>query len=342
MIGPEVFLNRLKKELNKLDLPKYKIYIPLPKYLNDITHFNGLKIGRLDGSIYYKLSPYSLRNLVKQRLKIDIKLIELIPNFIVNILEKLILNYLNRNNKKILKNSDIIIYQSHLSKHMHEFFWGKSSKKTAIIYNGVKEKKIEYFSIKDEINLVITARFRLNKRLAEAIRVFNLLNKKNKLYVLNVVGDLDFLTKKSIKNLDLKNVIFHGNLSYKHMDELYRKMHIGLSPSMFDPCPNSVIEMMSYGIPVITTSASGAAELVFNDELIISENLPFKLYEIQNENKIPSIDHVKWKEKVDYVVKFHKQLSNNILKIYNKKFKIKDIAKQYSDIILSSYEDNGK
>lgn len=342
MIGPEVFLNRLNKELNKLDLPNYKIYIPLPKYLNDISHFNGLKIGRLDGSIYYKLSPYSLRNLVKQRLQIDIKFIELIPNFIVRRLEKLILNYLNRNNKKILNKTDIIVYQSQLSKEMHEFFWGKSIKKTTIIYNGVEEKKVEYFSIKDKINLVITARFRLNKRLAEAIRVLNLLNKKNKLYVLHVVGDLDFLTKKSIKNLDLKNVNFHGNLSYEKMDELYRKMHIGLSPSMFDPCPNSAIEMMSYGIPVITTSASGVAELVSIDELIVSENLPFKLYEIQNENKIPSIDYVKWKEQVEYVVKFHKRLSNGILKIYNNQYKIKDIASQYSEIILSNSENNGK
>lgn len=342
MIGPEVFLNRLNKELNKLDLPSYKIYIPLPNYLNDVSKFNGLKIGRLDGSIYYKLSPYSLRNLVKQRLQIDIKLIDLIPNFIVNRLEKLILNYLNRNNKKILNNTDIIVYQSQLSKKMHEFFWGKSIKKTVVIYNGVEEKKVKYYSIQDKIHLVITARFRLNKRLAEAIRVLNLLNKKNKLYVLHVVGDLDFLTEKSIKNLNLENVNFHGNLSYKKIDELYRKMHIGLSPSMFDPCPNSVIEMMSYGIPVITTSASGAAELVTMDELIVSENLPFKLYEIQNENKIPSINHIKWKERVDYVVKFHKRLSNSILKIYIKKYRIKDIASQYSDIILSNFEDNGK
>ena len=131
---------RVNKELLKFNLPKFRIFIPFTNEVKKMKSYNGLKIGRLDGAIYYKFNSKSFRNFIIQKTGKDFKLLSLIPDLFFNIFGSTIRAYLNRNNKKLLKYSDIIVFQSSMSKAMHEYFWGKTNK-NLIIYNGIKSRE---------------------------------------------------------------------------------------------------------------------------------------------------------------------------------------------------------
>lgn len=335
MKGPEIFLERLKIELNKFGLKQYKIFIPLKNSVTDIKNFNGLKIGRLDGAIYFKYNSNSFFNLIKQRKNRKISIIKFIPNFIFSLLQSKINSYLNRYNSLILRESDVIVFQSKISKKMHEYFWGKTKKKTCIIFNGIRKTEFINRQVDSKINIVITARFRLNKRLKDAIRIVNQLNSSDKKFKLHVIGSIDYLTKKSIAELDTKYVKFYGDIDFSHIKKLYKSMHIGISTSMFDPCPNSVIEMMSLSIPVITTSASGASELVGIKNLIVDEKLNFKLYDLHDINGIPQVNYDDWCDKIESLLYDYNFLSKKVYQRFINNFEITIIANQYKNLIES-------
>ena len=335
MSGPEIFLTRINEELSRFNLTKFKIFIPFTNEVKKIKSFKGIKIARLDGAIYYRFNSKSFRNFIIQKTGQDYKVLALIPDFFFNIFGSSIRNYLNRNNKKLLKYSDVIVFQSKMSKAMHEYFWGKINKKNLIIYNGIKSREYSKKTINKEINLVITASFRLNKRLSDAILITNSLNLKNYSVKLHVIGKLDFLTIESIAHLDKSNSIFHGHLNFKSIQKIYTKMHIGLSTSMFDPCPNSVIEMMSFGIPTLTTSESGAAELVGLEDLIVNEKIKFKNYNLHSIESIPRLNIDEWNQKIYSVISNYEELSYKTYTRFIGNFNIEIIANKYKSIIDS-------
>ena len=63
---------------------------------------------------------------------------------------------------------------------------------------------------------------------------------------MHVIGVVDQISIRAISRLNLDSIIFHNNLTEIKMLEIYKNASIGISPSFFDPCPNSVIEMLSW------------------------------------------------------------------------------------------------
>lgn len=61
------------------------------------------------------------------------------------------------------------------------------------------------------------------------------------------------------------NVDFLGRLDSKRIAELYRESDFLLNPSTVDNSPNSVIEALACGVPVITTNVGGIPRLVQNE-----------------------------------------------------------------------------
>ena len=112
-------------------------------------------------------------------------------------------------------------------------------------------------------------------------------------------------------------------------------MHIGLSTSMFDPCPNSVIEMMSFGIPTLTTSESGAAELVGLEDLIVNEKIKFKNYNLHSIESIPRLNIDDWNLKIYSVISNYEELSYKTYTRFIGNFNIEIIANKYKSIIDS-------
>jgi len=71
---------------------------------------------------------------------------------------------------------------------------------------------------------------------------------------------------KSLKHeaLQLKErIVFTGFIPYSQMPAYYKMADIAVIPSMWDdPCPNSVLEAQSMGLPIITTRRGGIPEEV--------------------------------------------------------------------------------
>ena len=338
--GPENFLSRLNRALEKYDLPSYVIVNPHPKLLRLLYEKDKVKVGRLDGAIYYKITQENFFNLVYQRRGKQIQAIKNIPQKVLDWSNYPINRYLNRSNRALLKKSDVIVYQSEFSKRMQHQFVGSSKKISSVILNGVPgevfypKKRIET----ETVDIVITASFRLHKRLLDAIDLVNALNIRNlQKYQLHIIGDMDVLTAEAIKSKDLSHCVFYGRVESELLPDLYKRFDLGVSPSLFDPCPNSVVEMIACGLPVISTSESGASELIQSGELIVKERVPLSYMELQTVNKIPKIDLQAWIEAVNRVLDDRNRYSEMMSCRFEDELNIEIAAEKYASLIGEYY-----
>jgi len=338
MSGPVNFLNRLQVELQKHDLPRYHIINPHPKNLPLLEDDNAVKVGRLDGAYYYKTTPLNLYNFIRQNKGVNLPLIKKIPYKLSMLLNKPFNDYLNRSNRMIMNRSNLLVFQSNLSKAMHTQFIGKQKLKNYVILNGVPTDVFRPIlnmpRAKGSPALVITASFRLNKRLQDAILVVNSLQREIFPDIrLHIVGDLDSLTKSCIQNLDTSNCIFHGVVDSLKLPEIYNMCDVGLSPSLLDPCPNSVVEMVACGLPVITSSASGAAEIIKYSGLIVHEQIDLDYVELQTESRIPRVNVAMWCEAICNVLNDREAYVDMMLSRTKQELDIRITASKYAKII---------
>ncbi|HHJ39392.1 MAG: glycosyl transferase family 1 [Methylothermaceae bacteria B42] len=76
-------------------------------------------------------------------------------------------------------------------------------------------------------------------------------------------GPQEHELKKLAVKLGIANkVVFTGRLTPEQMVDLYRKAEIVLNPSEVDNAPNSLLEALAVGVPVVSTDAGGIPYLV--------------------------------------------------------------------------------
>lgn len=339
--GSKSFLYLLNNELNKFKgADEYKIVTP--SILSDISKVDGVPmIARFDGITHYKFTPTSMYFFLKQRRFGFFPMINL-GNFLGNksfpFLDRILNSYLSRIEIKLRKTADIIIYQSQFSKEIHEFLLGKTDTKSVIIHNGISLRSnicAQYDENDKEVNAAITAHFRLGKRLADAINICNKFNNYRKM-TLHIIGEIDMLTKESISDITLDNCVFYGAVSQSKAFEIYKNIHIGLAPSINESCSNSILEMMSVGLPVIVTSQGGSKEIVPNNEFIVDENTKKNLCFIEYHNPYLSQNeefYDKWVDRIKVIMSSHSKYSKITHDYVIKNHDIKLIANNYLDII---------
>ena len=310
--GPKIFLQRLQENIN---LPK-NIYICNPD-IESVNHAKKLKnikiIARLDGTSYYKMTGQNLLGLIIQRkpcLAYFLFWLKYFPDFPI-FFSRFVNKYLDRGALWLLKNADGFIFQSKLSKEMHEKFLGSSidSNKSTIIFNGVSISKFspnikKTYAEGDPKILISASEYRPHKRLQDAIRLINFMSLNYPKIKLHVIGNIDNLTKKIIDNLDLSKCIFHGKLKLDDLPSMYASCDIQLSLSIFDPCPNVVCEGLASGLPVITPTESGAYELIGdkNRAWSVNENLGMDYKILHVPGKIAEIPLEKYSNIVENVL----------------------------------------
>ena len=99
--------------------------------------------------------------------------------------------------------------------------------------------------------------------------------------------------------------------------------------------------MLSCGLPVITTEASGAFELLdFNNKFSIKEKYKIDYYELQNLKKIPKINEYLWCEKIEFILDNMKDYEQMTKEIFLKKLDINIISSQYLDYIQNEQTSN--
>lgn len=154
------------------------------------------------------------------------------------------------------EHADGVIYQSNYSRKLIERLL-KPRKKTAkfdVIYNGIDENWAKSFVEHESTNITITGKHRRHKRLKEIISLFVEYNVKypnSKLHIFGILHD-----NKEVKH---KDIIYHGQVERTKMQNIFRQTDFSIHLSKRDSCPNSVVEYIGAGIPVITTDNCGGA-----------------------------------------------------------------------------------
>jgi glycosyltransferase involved in cell wall biosynthesis len=194
-------------------------------FVNFITPSNLPKILRLDGIYYDIATDYKSRNSCI-------------------------------NNSCAIANG--IIYQSEFSKNWSYKYLSKSSPALSeIIYNGVQPDWCGPHIESDTFNILLVSNWRRWKRLKEMIEVFLEFRSQSHFKThLYIIGKPDF-------TINDKGITYYGKLHHTDYKKIFSVSDVSMHLAKRDWCPNSLIETIGAGIPVITTdSEGGAKELV--------------------------------------------------------------------------------
>ena len=192
-----------------------------------------------------------------------------------------------------IKKSDIVVTPS---QHLKNFILNLGFKnKIEIINNGVfiPEENTNIFT-NDQINITIVSRLVSHKNIEKIIRAISDLN--SPLINLNIIGDgpeLNQLQKISLESNNKDNIIFHGKLNRDDINHIFLKSDIYIQASNYEGLPHSLLEAMSYGIPVLCTPVGECKEILGNEDRgyildlpVSKNNIKSKISEIIGEKDI--------------------------------------------------------
>ena len=174
---------------------------------------------------------------------------------------------LNKDIKDIYLNySTYIIFQSqYCKKQCFEMLEKLPSTKYSIIYNGAN-KKIFYPANElnnkktSAIKFITTGNFRNLDMLEPVIAALDILSKNHK-FELIIIGPI---TNRKISKLIKRPYIkYIKRLSLNKVASQLRESDIFIYSHLNPPCPNSVIEAVSCGIPVVGFDSGSMSELLF-------------------------------------------------------------------------------
>ena len=236
--GPQIFCSRLYEAM--LEIPNVELVDPsfCSVQLHSIEFQNvqkGVKnILRLDG-VYYHNGP---RHDWKKR---------------------------NRPIKASFDKADGIIYQSNFSKALCEKYLGKTKVPYAVIYNGADPRDYVLNSLKTTFHqpfFLTVANWRSFKRLKDIIESFLIADLKNTNLV--VVGDITKagIADKLEKYRKDSRIQFLGNRNQKELAPYYASCAALIHIGWLDNCPNTAVEAICAGKPVICGNIGGTKEIV--------------------------------------------------------------------------------
>lgn len=176
--------------------------------------------------------------------------------------------------KSTLRKTDGVIYQSKWAKIFVEGMLGVAPKKSAVIYNGARTSL--YTAAQPEKHhfekvMLCCSHWRANKRLKNIVLSFIECRRKTKMNLgLFVVGKPDF-------SYSDPNVIFFGSVK-SNIYSLYASADYMCHICHLDACPNSVVEGLCSGMPVVCNNIGGTPELVGTDGVIaeLDDSFDFK------------------------------------------------------------------
>ena len=158
------------------------------------------------------------------------------------------------------------------NKHDFDFVKKKLPNKNNILLpaSGVDTNKfLQTKEPKGNVIFLFASRIIKDKGIIELIEATKQLKSQKKKFELYIAGSPDFQNKSTISHVQLKTWESLGYIRYlglvKDMEQLYKKVHVGILPSYREGLPKSLLEAASSGKPIITTDVPGCNEIVKNE-----------------------------------------------------------------------------
>ena len=267
--GPSTFMRNLSTYLDdvgysyKSDIAKSKhIFFPISydlASLKKIKKDKGAIIQRLDGIYYPQKHGTSYQE--KNKLIKDI--------------------YLNYATK--------VVFQSQYSKaQCFTLFGEKDTGDYEIIINGVNEAIFypsnAFKEVPKKIKLVTTGNFRNIDMLEPVIKALDTISNFD--FELNIIGPI--VNDNLLDLINRNYVTYHGTKTTHQIAALLREHHIFIYSHLNPPCPNSVLEAIASGLPVVGFNSGSMSELLhFSPNLLaeVSDDV-FQKYEDFSADKL--------------------------------------------------------
>ncbi|HAZ28785.1 MAG TPA: hypothetical protein DCY48_03380 [Candidatus Magasanikbacteria bacterium] len=264
-------------------------------------------IQRLDGVYYYSLHG--------------------VPYFLLNAKMKMIHNWL----------ADVVIYQSKYSKFCCERFLGKSrAKHFSVIYNGVdclQFSPAEAHEVPQEHKKILftASVFRRKDMIEPIIKALDILWERRKDFIFLVAGNFLSEAKKSFLDLQRPYTKFIGPVTRSELPNHLRSSHVFLFSSINPPCPNSVLESMSSGVPICGIAMGAMPELVEHgrDGLLVPHHH-------DNFWHLHPIDIKTFASNIEYMMNHHKKMGNHARNHVEREFSFNRMLDQYIEVLTSA------
>jgi glycosyltransferase involved in cell wall biosynthesis len=236
---------------------------------------------------------------------------------------------------KIIHNyfADYIIYQSEFSKYSCEKFLGKRKGEDTIINNGVDLNNIPFNNIRKEnkkvVRLLTFGRFRREDQLLPIIEATSILGEKFHLDIYGSLAEnLSFLPSKIEKE---KNISFLGKIENSKLLEKLDSYDIFLFSDQ-SACPNSVLESLAGGLPVVAFRRGSIEEIIdsgYNGEVVnLKPHDPFK-----SAYPFFSDDYINFSKSIRKISENIEEYRNNARKSAADKFNLLNMTEKYLEVL---------
>ncbi len=184
--------------------------------------------------------------------------------------------YLKQAEKQLFHSPQLkkIICNSYMVKAEIQHYFGLTDDYFSVIYNGI-DTAVFHPQLKDEFNQTLRSTYHIpptatvflyvgsgfeRKGLQAVIQAFARLDATNYLIVVGKDRRLKHYQKLA-KTLEVaERTLFVGGQN--DVRPFYGAADVFVLPTLYDPFPNAVLEAMACGLPVITSTKSGSAELI--------------------------------------------------------------------------------
>lgn len=175
--------------------------------------------------------------------------------------------------------ADYLIFQSEYSKRQcFAMFGEKKPDRYSIVHNGTDLRVFHpsFFKRRPgrKVRFVTTGHFRNNDMIEPVVRALDLLVRRGFSFELLVAGPVTNETLRS--HFARPYITMYGSLPLQQVAALLRRADIFIYSHLNPPCPNSVVEAVSAGVPVVGFDSGAMSELCFfNTELLapVSANI---------------------------------------------------------------------
>lgn len=223
-----------------------------------------------------------------------------------------------------------IIYQSYFSKEMNDKAFGQVKTPYSIIYNGTKTKKALKNYSKRPINLFCCEGTIENDIFDQTLlkEIMEYVENNSALDSFHIFGlcKQEDILQKEVSNY--RKTMFHGKVPFAEIEKKYQEGGIFFSIEIDSACPNSVIEAISFRLPIAGFITGAMPELVkigktgvLNKKISKNtlRNNPFVMHQ--------AIDSVK--ATLDEIIKNYETYETHLQDEFFSKFNIEDTAAEY-------------